>query len=242
MKAKVIAALFCLLFAIPLGAMGLAALYSIGAMVYDGRQAEDWVLVKADVTGPTSYRYTFDGRTYEGSRLGALRFGGTTIVDDLDDRLAAALAENRAAKRPITVFVNPDDPSQALVDRSIRWPLMIFLAPFALAFVGVGLGGIKLARRIFTEPEGGVQPKAKGASGAGGLWFFALVWNAISFPMAALIVPEALADGEWGALFVLLFPLIGIAVLWAAVVTTVGQLRGGARTSSRKLNKPRRST
>jgi hypothetical protein len=48
---------------------------------------------------------------------------------------------------------------------------MILLAPFALAFLGIGIGGLKLARRIFTEP--GSQTAAKAASGAGGLWFFA---------------------------------------------------------------------
>ena len=255
MKAKVIASLFCLLFAIPLGAIGLGALYALGVMVYDGSRAEDWVLVKADVTGPASYRYTLDGRSYDGSRLGTLRLGGSAIVDDLDDRLAGALAENRAAKRPITVFVNPDDPSQSLVDRSIRWPLMILLAPFALAFLGIGIGGLKLVRRIFTEPEadspgakargrkGGSQAAANAASGAGGLWFFALMWNAISFPAAALAIPQGLAEGEWGILFVLLFPLIGIGVLWAAIAATVERLRrGSAGASSRQLNKSRRST
>jgi hypothetical protein len=42
-----------------------------------------------------------------------------------------------------------------------------------------------------------------------------MMWNAISFPAAALAIPQGLAEDEWGVLFVLLFPLIGIAVLWA---------------------------
>jgi len=255
MKAKVIASLFCLLFAIPFGGIGLGALYAMAAMAYDGVRAEDWVLVKADVTGPASYRYVFDGRTYDSSRLGTLRIGGTTNVDDFDERVAGMLAAGREAKRPVTVFVNPDDPSEAMVDRAIRWPLMIFLTPFALAFGAVGLGALWMVRRIFTEPDAD-PPGAKGrarkppsqaaanaASGAGGLWFFALMWNAISFPAAALAIPQGLAEGEWGVLFVLLFPLIGIGVLWAAIAATVERLRrGSAGASSRQLNKSRRST
>jgi len=248
MKSKVIAALFCLLFAIPFGGIGLFALYAMAAMAYDGVRSEDWVLVKADVTGPASYRYTFDGKSYDSSRLGTLRIPGTTNVDDFDEGVAEMLAKGRGANRPITVFVNPDNPSEALVDRSIRWPLMIFLTPFALAFGGVGLGALFLVRRIFTEPE--TQPGAKSrapaktaASAVGGLWFFALMWNAISFPAAAIAVPQGLAEGEWGVLFVLLFPLIGIGVLWAAIGATVAWLRGaGADAPSRKLNKTRRST
>ena len=255
MKQKVVASLFALFFAIPFGGIGLGAAYLMAAMIYDGARARDWVLVKAEVTGPESYRYTIGGKTYEGSRLGTLRLGGiSSDVDDFDDRVTGVMAESRVQKKPVTVFVNPDDPSESIVDREIRWGVMLFLAPFALAFGAIGLGALWLIRRLFideTDPKRSPKAQARakahaamshGASGAGGLWFFAIVWNAISFPAAMIAIPQGIADGEWGVLFVLLFPIIGIGVLWAAISMTFERLRRGGSPAAHQLNKQRRST
>jgi hypothetical protein len=195
------------------------------------------------VTGPASYRYTLGGTTYDGTRLGTMRIGGTSNVDDFDDRVAGMLNDARVARRPLTVFVNPDDPSEAMVDRDIRWGLLLFLTPFAVCFGAIGLGALWLVRRILKEePQGAGVAKgrargkparaaASASNGAGGLWFFAIVWNAIAFPVAAFAIPEGIAEGEWGVLFVLLFPLIGVGVLWAAFRATVEQLRKPRRSS-----------
>jgi hypothetical protein len=209
------------------------------SMVYDGTRAKDWVLVKADVVGDKGYRYRVNGVEYLGDRLGTLRFG-TSDVDDTDARIADILERGRAEKRPITVFVNPDNPSESMVDREIRWMMLLFLTPFILGFGGVGIGALVVMAKILREPEtkGGKGRKANrkqiaaasvqsAASGAGGLWFFAIMWNAIAFPIAILTVPQAIAQGEWLALLVLLFPLIGLLVLWGAIVATFARLRRG---------------
>ena len=124
MRQKIFATLFALLIGIPFGAVGLGAAYLVASMTYDGVRARDWVLVKAEVTGPSNYRYAIGGKTYEGSRLGTLHIGGTGVVDDFEDRVSDMLFEGRAQKKPITVFVNPDEPSEAMVDREIRWGLL----------------------------------------------------------------------------------------------------------------------
>ena len=239
MMRKIVAGLFALLIGIPFAGVGLGATYLVAAMIYDGKRADDWVLVKAEVTGPTSYRYTLDGKTYEGSRLGTLHISGTGDVDDFEDRVSDMLFEGRAQKKPITVFVNPDEPSEAMVDREIRWGLALLLGPFALLFSWIGLGALWMMRRLFT---GEAAAAGSTNAGAGFLWFFALVWNAISFPAAIFAIPQGMADGEWAVLFVLLFPIIGLGVLWAAILTTFEQLRRGGASARRQLNKQRRTT
>jgi hypothetical protein len=239
MKQKIAASLFALLIALPFGGIGLGAAYLIAAMIHDGVRARDWVLVKAEVTGPASYRYTIGGKTYEGTRLGTLHIAGTGDIDDFEDRVSDMLLQGREQKKPITVFVNPDEPSEAMVDREIRWGLVLFLAPFALLFSWIGLGALWLIRRLSTgeTPEG-----ASNTAGAGVLWLFAIVWNAISFPAAIIAIPQGMADGEWGVLFILLFPIIGLGVLWAAIAGTFERLRRWDAPSARPLNKQRRPT
>ena len=239
MMRKTVAWLFALLIGIPFAGIGLGVTYLVAAMIHDGMRARDWVLVKAEVTGPQSYRYTIGGKTYEGSRLGTLHIGGTGVVDDFEDRVSDMLFEGRAQKKPITVFVNPDEPSEAMVDREIRWGLLLLLGPFALLFSWIGLGALWMMRRLFT---GEAAAATSNNAGAGFLWFFALVWNAISFPAALIAIPQGVADGEWGVLFVLLFPIIGLGVLWAAILTTFEQLRRGGAPAAPKLNKQRRPT
>ena len=234
MKGKLGAVLLCLVFAIPFGGVGAGATWAIATMIQDGLRARDWVLVKAEVTGPASYRYTFEGRAYDSERLGTFRLGGTSDVDDFDDRVASILAKGRDERKPITVWVNPDNPSEAMIDRAIRWSFLVFLLPFALAFGGVGIGALWMIVHTLRAPAKGQArtrrvnaPAASAGSGLGFIWFFAIVWNAIAFPIALLAVPQAWANGEWLILFVLIFPLIGVLILWSAIASTLAWLRRG---------------
>ena len=235
---KLGAALFCFLFAVPFGGVGAFATYGIYKMIYDGVRAKEWVRVKAEVTGDADYRYTFKGATYPGDRLGTMPFNGSSDVDDFDDRVGSLFAQAREEKKPITVYVNPENPAESMVDRQIRWGLMLFFVPFALAFGGVGVGALvaiffilrgdrKATKKDRAAAAAAASAVAQQSSGAGFLWVFAFFWNAIAFPIAALTVPDIIRTGEWIGLFVLLFPLVGVGLLWAAIAATVQRFRRG---------------
>jgi hypothetical protein len=49
-------------------------------------------------------------------------------------------------------------------------------------------------------------------------WIFALFWNAIAWPVTVIALRQELPKGNYGVLFVLLFPLVGLGLLsWAIV-------------------------
>ncbi len=250
MKEKLGGALVCLLFALPFGGVGAGAAYAIYGTIRDGIAAKEWVRVKAEVmsygNGSVLYRYAMDGKSYTGDRLGTNVIGGTDNVDswheDMDSMLAAAKGENK----PITVFVNPDDPTQSMVDNRIRWKLLVFFIPFALAFGGVGVGALFMMYKLCASDDGTARrvarPNTIASDQRGGvvmLWIFAFFWNAISFPIAFLFVPEIWASGEWVGLFVLLFPLVGVLLLWGCISGTINYFRRGGAQLLLKNEKPR---
>lgn len=57
------------------------------------------------------------------------------------------------------------------------------------------------------------------AGGAIGLWTFAVPWNAISFPGVWILFQEE--EPEKGMYFILLFPLVGLGLLWGAIYQTI---------------------
>jgi hypothetical protein len=63
-----------------------------------------------------------------------------------------------------------------------------------------------------------------------GIWIFALLWNAVSFPAALLIARPELAKGNQLALLVLLFPLVGIILLITAIYQTLRSMKFGTST------------
>ena len=228
MKDKLGAAAACLLFAVCFGGVGVFATWMIAATVYDGYRAKEWVKVKATVDSwkgsNIDYRYTIGGREYRGDRLGTLAIGGSSEVDGWDGEMNDLVSTAFNEKKPLTVFVNPDNPTESMVDRTIRWKLLVFFLPFSLAFGGVGVGALWMLFRTFVP----ARPKAaKESSGLAGLWIFTFFWNAISFPIAYLFVPQIIEEGEWVGLFVLLFPLIGTLMLWGAIAGTYRYLRYG---------------
>ena len=235
MKAKLGAALFCLAFAIPFGGVGVGASWVLARMIQDGLRAEDWVGVKATVesfgNGSVVYRYRFAGQDYGGDRLGANPIGGTDNVDSWHDDMAAMLSEAKKTGKPITVWVNPDNPSESMVDRTIRWKLAVFIIPFALGFGGVGLAALVIFFRTLFRSADEVEkdPVGTPSGKAGGvlmLWIFAFFWNAISVPIAILAVPEGIESGQWAVLLVLLFPLVGLLLVWGAIASTIKAIKG----------------
>ena len=247
MKSKLGTAVFCLLFAIPFGGVGAGAMYAIAGTIRDGIAARDWVRVRAEVLdhggGRVLYRYSFNDKSYTGDRLGSNVLGGTDNVDSWHDEMESMLSSAKAEGKPVSVFVNPDNPSESMVDREIRWKLMVFFLPFALAFGGVGLGAFYVMVKTFMgdSPIGQREPVVqamtyrKGVDSDQkamviGLWFFAFFWNAISIPIALLFIPEAIANGEWLALLVGIFPLVGVLLLWGAIQGTWNFVRRGGAT------------
>ena len=58
-------------------------------------------------------------------------------------------------------------------------------------------------------------------------WIFGLFWNVISVPLTLQIAPEALERGNDAALFALIFPVVGVALLAWAIVETLRYRRYG---------------
>lgn len=250
MKDKLAAALFCLLFAVAFGAVGVFATWMIATTIHDGVRAEDWVRTRATVEAldgnGVRYRYSFQGREFTGTRIGTSPLGGSDNIDDWQPRMHDHLAAAKSGGKPILVFVNPENPAEALVDREIRWKLLVFMLPFMLAFGGVGVGAlyalVHLLRGKGDKPRTADQRLAVASDARGGLvglWIFAFFWNAISFPIAALFIPEMVESGEWLGLFVVVFPLAGVFMLWAAIRGTFEYLRRGGATLQLKTRKPR---
>jgi hypothetical protein len=59
-----------------------------------------------------------------------------------------------------------------------------------------------------------------------GLWFFAIVWNGFSFPVAILSRRQFPA-GEWLPYLIFLFPLVGVFILIGAIYNTLRAMKFG---------------
>jgi hypothetical protein len=218
------AALVCLLFAVPFGAVGVGASWLLGRMVYDHQRSAEWVRVKATVDsfsrGKVQYRYRMGDVEYRGDRLGLNPLEGRDSIDSWQADMFNMLSAAKTAKKPIMVLVNPDNPAESMVDRTLRWKLVAFALPFALGFGAVGVGALFMFfRTLVRDPDAPAQPtRSRGILAA---WLFAFMWNVISFPIAIAVIPGAWDDGQWGVMFVLIFPLIGVLLLWGAISTTI---------------------
>lgn len=143
------------LFALPFAAVGLGMLL-LGVLptLYDWGRMQGWQPVQATLVSASlnasrgsksttygvsaSYRYQVAGRDYEGQRV-AIGSGNDNVGDfqqELGERLEAAHREGRA----VPAWVNPADPSEAVLDRSLRLGLQLFKMLFVVVFGGAGLG------------------------------------------------------------------------------------------------------
>lgn len=262
---KLIGAFLCLGFAVPFGGVGVFATWAIGKTLWDAHRAAEWILVKAEVVDPllsarpagtgaaagpvkSHYAYTFEGKRYESRRIGIGALDSGDDIDDWREAMGETLRSARAAGKSLSVWVNPDNPAEAVFDREIPWEIVLLLAPFSIAFSAIGIGAlwaaVRIARKDGGRDDGSVRTLARGSAGgnqgAGFLWVFAILWNAVAFPAAFLVLPDIIASREWAGLFVLLFPFVGVLLIWGAVSATLGAIKARFAGSSRGAS-PRQS-
>lgn len=226
-------------------AIGVAVLvFLVVPTLYTAWQARDWVPVQAQLISTdlrisqsskggasqrvvARYRYVWAGEVYEGDRVGLI--GGGDNIGDWQtlthDRLRHALAGDGQ----ITVYVDPDDPAEAIFDRSPRWGLLAMIVLFALVFGGFGLGFMYLMGRGSSEAQRLASQRKEIGVGDGAirfsrgvevysarrgevtaLWIFTLLWNAIALPSTWLALGQAGGERDGVLYLVLVFPLVGL--------------------------------
>lgn len=139
---------------------------------------------------------------------------GADNLGDWHERWHARLQAAQSRRDTITIWVDPRQPSQSLIDPSPRWQLLAFRVPFALVFTGVGLWAAWVCVHVLREllrrtrdgwgPGVGDQGGEESAEGsdyvlpadggqspagrsAGAIWLFSLFWCGIAFPMAGVL-------------------------------------------------------
>lgn len=255
MKGKI----FSLLFALPFFGVGVWMGYLIGSDLIDAAQMKHWEPVQATLQRAgyerhsgddadtyeayAQYTYDFGGQLYTGTRVAIS--GGADNIGDYQTNLGNRLSQAMSRGDTVTVFVNPDDPSAAIIDRSLRWGMIGFKSIFLFVFGGVGLGLIIFVLRSPKEidlsaPEFREKPwlandrwqssliKSSSRKAMYFSWGFAAFWNLISAPLPFMIYNEVTEKGNMAALLGLLFPLVGAGLLTWAVQRSLEWRRFGA--------------
>lgn len=254
MKGRIVGSLF----ALPFFGVGVWMLWSVSNTFYESWDMQQWAQVEARLitagyethTGDDSdtykayarYSYSYGGGLYTGDRV-TIAGGGDNIGDYQTD-MGSALSAKLARGQPVTVWVNPDQPSQSIIDPGIRWGLIGFKSIFLFVFGGVGLGLLVFIWRAPKDKDASLPqykdapwllnhdwqtPTIRSGSRAAmwGAWAFAAFWNLISSVTPFMAYKEVTESQNYLALIALLFPLVGIGLLTWAVRRTLEWRRFG---------------
>jgi len=250
--------IFLLLFALPFFGVGVWMAWSTASTVYDVRQMKQWLPVSAQLTRAgwdthsgddsdtyeayAAYTYQVDGTIYHGDRVSI--GGGSDNIGDFQQDLGRRLQSALSRGEYITVYVNPENPADAVADRSLRWEMIGFNLIFVFAFGGIGLGLIIFSLRSRKEPDlsepellnapwlansdwQSASIKSSSKQTMYFTWGFAAFWNLISAPLPFVVFREVTKSENYIALVGLLFPLVGIGLLTWAVRRTMEWRRFG---------------
>jgi hypothetical protein len=242
------------LFGLPFAAVGLGLLLlSVVPTLHDWTTMQGWQPVQATLVSAETvasrgsksttysvraeYRYRVADQEYTGRRVAI--GSGSDNVGEFQQALGARLEAAQRSGTPVQAWVNPDDPNEAVLDRSLRPGMLAFKLVFSLVFGGAGIGIIVFALRFWFArtshaPTAGPAWEARPwesraawkdnrirAQRRAGVWVLcamAALWNLVALPMAFSVVPRALARGDHlaaGGLVLAL--LVGLVLLaWAA--------------------------
>ncbi|MEP4051456.1 MAG: DUF3592 domain-containing protein [Litorimonas sp.] len=112
--------------------------------------AKNWITAPAVITShvldardnqysvKATYSYDLDGQTYTSDSVFFDESVG--LRKAYYRRIYRELSRHKTPTNPITVWVNPDNPGEAVIYRHIRWDKFIFACFFCLCFAAFGFG------------------------------------------------------------------------------------------------------
>jgi len=247
MKGKI----FMTIFALPFFGTGVWMLWAVSSTFVEAYQMQGWVQVEAQLSAGgyethsgddsytyeayAEYAYQYDGQTFIAKRVGIT--GGADNIGSYQQQQGNKLSQAHARGEPIRIYVNPEDPSQAIIDRGVRWAMVGFKSIFLFVFGGVGLGLLILVWRAAKEkdksdPRFADSPwllnddwqtatiRSSSKASMYGMWAFAAFWNLISAPLPFVMYDEVVNKKNYLALVALLFTAVGIGLfVWATRLT-----------------------
>ncbi|MCP4469453.1 MAG: DUF3592 domain-containing protein [Gammaproteobacteria bacterium] len=93
----------------------------------------------------TSYSYDFAGESYRSTGVGVSEFKDN--IGSYHQDMQAYLHQVQINDEFLPIWVNPDNPSEAVIDRHMRWGLFALTGVFCSIFLLVGLGVIYASLR-----------------------------------------------------------------------------------------------
>ncbi len=173
-------------------------------------------------------------RTYTSDQVGI--HSGSDNIGSWHADTFARLDRARQGEQSVPCWYDPQDPTQAVLDREVRWSMVGFLCIFPLVFglvggvvVWAGVHGLRKRRILAADPTALAKTpviQAEGGSGTCALWVMTVVWNAISW--AVIIGIFTKDDVPWPVrLMILLFPLVGLVLVIVTLIATARFMRHG---------------
>jgi Protein of unknown function (DUF3592) len=177
------------------------------------------------------YAYNVDGREYRSNRYDFM--GGSS--GGYGGKAEIVSHYPPGATGPC--YVNPHDPTEAVLERSLRPTMLVGLFPLVFLFLGAGglvwvlCGGGRGPKLVaVTEDAPPWMCRQDWASGRIissskpamiGAWVFSGLWNLISLPFAVVLLNEWMRSGDGHLLPGFLFPALGLVLfVWARRLTT----------------------
>lgn len=227
---------------------GVWLLFLSGSILYEAYQMKQWRATKADIislrlqshqndgkrshTLEGRYKFEFQSTVYENSRFG---------IDESKDNLGYYAKKFRYLNRmkrqskAVQIWFNPKDPTQAVLDRKIRWKKLSIKSGMGLVFLIIGLAlhffiryeSRQIQKQSLLEQKHPDEPwlwqpewydgKIPGHNRL--VLYFVLAitffWNVLSLTTLNFIW-RGLSKGNIEAYAIALFPLIGLLlIVWS---------------------------
>jgi Protein of unknown function (DUF3592) len=153
----------CLLFGLAFGAVVVFSVVGIATELGGWFGGRSWQPAMAEIvdtnlrrTGKkggtvyasATYRYSVNGLGYNGSRLGwndSIWIAFSGWHEEIHEELSAS----KSADKRLMIWYDPANPSMSVVDRDLRWGVLIFLLPLGLFFSAVSFAAFWLLKNLW---------------------------------------------------------------------------------------------
>lgn len=173
-----------------------------------------------------AYQFTVDEKTYNSNQV-SLESGSDSFKRD-HELLNHDLQNQQKNKVSVTVYYNPENPTESALSIKLRRKYVALQAGVILLFMSVGLG-LMFGSKYLMSPKLAENSPIIHHSSSGSFWtllFFTVILLGIS-AFLLLFIEDELKRGNYWILLLLIFPFAGFSLLFKTISTLREWMRFG---------------